>query len=281
MLYQCNMGKVFSSIVGDRYARLLESFEKGKRASIGEIRTWSGEKYQRTETGWKYLGKDTKSAESEEKPKPSPIKWKKPLTEENFTGWPDWDEAGDIEQASDAVREIEASEDFQKTHSFTDFYWKNDNMLLLDYLSSDMDLDDKRYIASALKLTGMLSTDVPGFEFTEPVSDPSFYEDELGNEDVSIIYAYAGDKVPKEIKDLGRYDKETGLFYIYSYDMEQGTFEGRAHGKIPKAGLQWVCNPGGFAATVPGYWCKDKEAKRDMMRYCGFEEYKKGKLVED
>lgn len=33
-----------------------EVLEKA-RAAVGEIRTWSGEKYQKTATGWKYLGK--------------------------------------------------------------------------------------------------------------------------------------------------------------------------------------------------------------------------------
>lgn len=33
-----------------------EVLEKA-RAAVGEIRTWSGEKYQKTATGWKYIGK--------------------------------------------------------------------------------------------------------------------------------------------------------------------------------------------------------------------------------
>lgn len=43
-----------------------EILEKGKKAEIGEIRTWSGEKYQRTETGWKYLGKANEKSNSKE-----------------------------------------------------------------------------------------------------------------------------------------------------------------------------------------------------------------------
>lgn len=49
-----------------------EVLEKA-RAAVGEIRTWSGEKYQKTATGWKYIGKADGSAKSavekkEEKP---------------------------------------------------------------------------------------------------------------------------------------------------------------------------------------------------------------------
>lgn len=44
-----------------------EILEKGKRASIGEVRTWSGEKYQRTKDGWKYLGKISGSTKLSEK----------------------------------------------------------------------------------------------------------------------------------------------------------------------------------------------------------------------
>ena len=267
--------EVFTSIAGDRFDRMLESFQKGRSASIGEVRVWGGEKFQKTQTGWKYIGKETR-----EKKEPSPVKWKKPLTPETFTGWPDWDEQGDIDTPMKAVDEILASEDFQKHKSWNDFYWANDNLLLFSYLNSDdLDLDDKRFIVASLGLTGMLSTDTPGLEFTEPVKDLSLYEDDLGMEDVSIIYAYDSNKVPKEIQDLGRYDKETGLFYIYSHEMEQGTFEKRAGGKIPKIGLQWACCPGGFAGTIPGYWVRDDEAKRDMMKYCGFEEFKNGSLV--
>ena len=271
--------EVFVSLAGDRFDRMLDSFQKGRGAAVGEIRTWSGEKYQKTATGWKYIGKgETKTKETRE---PSSIKWKAPLTEETFTGWPDWDEAGDIDTPWKAVEEILASKDFQKNKSWNDFYWSNDNLLLFDYLNSELDLETKEEIVGLLGLTGMLSTDVLGLEFTEPVKDPSFYEDDLGMEDVSIIYAYDADKVPKEIKDLGHFDKKTGLFYVYSHDMEQGIFEKRAGGKIPKIGLQWVCCPGGFAATVPGYWVKDNKAKEDMMRYCGFEEFKNGRIVDN
>lgn len=264
----------FTTLVGDRYERLMQSFEKARKAEIGEIRTWSGEKFQRTKDGWKYIGKAEKQHRE-----PSPIKSKPALTEENFQGWPDWDERGDITQPNEAVEEILANEKFQKDHSFTDFYWNNDNEILFDYLNSDLDLDDKRYIAAGLELTGMLSTDVPGFEFTEPIKEPVLYEDELGNEDIAITYCYDPDSVPKEIRDLGTFDKETGNFYVWSRDIEQGTFKNRAGGKMPKAGLKWCVCPGGYSATVPGYWAKDSEAKKDMMKYCGFEEYKKGKLV--
>lgn len=51
-----------------------EALEKGKRAAIGEIREWSGKKYQKTATGWvpvKGDSKDSKknSSEGEEKTK--------------------------------------------------------------------------------------------------------------------------------------------------------------------------------------------------------------------
>ena len=57
-----------------------EPLEKGRRAEVGEIRTWSGEKYQRVEGGWKYLGKATGGA-AKEPEKPSKPAYDKPWPE--------------------------------------------------------------------------------------------------------------------------------------------------------------------------------------------------------
>jgi len=45
------MGQLFTSIANPN--KILDSFEKGKKASIGEIRTWNnGQKMQKTIQGW-------------------------------------------------------------------------------------------------------------------------------------------------------------------------------------------------------------------------------------
>lgn len=49
-----------------------EVLEKA-RAAVGEIRTWSGEKYQKTATGWKYIGKADGGAKPSSKKSPSEL----------------------------------------------------------------------------------------------------------------------------------------------------------------------------------------------------------------
>ena len=58
-----------------------EPLEKG-RAAVGEIRTWSGEKYQKTATGWKYIGKadgGAKPAAEKKEEKPYDKAWPESL----------------------------------------------------------------------------------------------------------------------------------------------------------------------------------------------------------
>lgn len=58
-----------------------EVLEKA-RAAVGEIRTWSGEKYQKTATGWKYIGKadgGSKSSAEKKEEKPYDKPWPESL----------------------------------------------------------------------------------------------------------------------------------------------------------------------------------------------------------
>ena len=58
-----------------------EVLEKA-RAAVGEIRTWSGEKYQKTATGWKYIGKadgSSKPAAEKKEEKPYDKAWPESL----------------------------------------------------------------------------------------------------------------------------------------------------------------------------------------------------------
>jgi len=213
---------------------------------------------------------------AEENRKPSSIKWKKPLNEDNFTGYPDWDEMGDIDTPEQAVAEIKAIMKEKGYKTFSQFYWDNDNQILQDYLNSDLDLDDKRYIASALGLSGMLSTQTSGFEFTEKDKEFSMYSEQLGDDDYSVILCYDAWKVPKEIQDMGR--NVNGAFVVHSNELEPETFEKRVHGKVPTNGLLWSFDVSNWSGTG-GYWTKDKDAKKNMMDYCGLEEFKDGNLV--
>lgn len=260
------MELVFASIARNT---IPVGFEKGgKPAKIGEIRDWNGVKVQKTIDGWKPL------------PKPIDRPYRRFLEPEEFTGYPEFDEVGLIESPQDAVNAILADPEFQRGQSFQYFYWNTENRALRDYLNDNLDLDDKRFIVASLGLTGMLSVDIPDFEFTEKAEDISLYSDELGQEDTSTIYCYDSWKVPKEIADLGTMDKKRGYFYIWNNEMDQDTFAKRAHGNIPSKGLLWACTAGGYSGTVSGYWCRDKMAKDDMKGYCGFEEYKDGVLVD-
>lgn len=81
-----------------------EPLEKA-RAAVGEIRTWSGEKYQKTATGWKYLGKDgsggSKEAKEEKKAEPYDKAWPESL--DKLTNRSHYDEIHDeAEKAAEA-----------------------------------------------------------------------------------------------------------------------------------------------------------------------------------
>ena len=73
-----------------------EPLEKA-RAAVGEIRVWSGEKYQKTATGWKYLGKDgsggSKETKEEKKAEPYDKAWPESL--DKLTNRSSWDEIHD------------------------------------------------------------------------------------------------------------------------------------------------------------------------------------------
>lgn len=60
---------ILESVSPDQTADILC---KGRKASIGEVRVWSGERYQKTSTGWKYLGKQP-SAKQETEPSENPV----------------------------------------------------------------------------------------------------------------------------------------------------------------------------------------------------------------
>ena len=58
-------------------ALFLDELEKGRKAQIGEIRTWSGKKYQKTTNGWRPVktgARDGGSKEESEEKKPSALK---------------------------------------------------------------------------------------------------------------------------------------------------------------------------------------------------------------
>ena len=58
-------------------ALFLDELEKGKRAQIGEIRTWGGKKYQKTTNGWQSVKEGAHNGRSKEEPeekKPSALK---------------------------------------------------------------------------------------------------------------------------------------------------------------------------------------------------------------
>ena len=56
MVTMCNVAKnIVNQISPDQTA---DKLMKGRTAQIGETRVWSGEKYVKTSTGWKYVGKD-------------------------------------------------------------------------------------------------------------------------------------------------------------------------------------------------------------------------------
>lgn len=195
-----------------------------------------------------------------------------------FQGWPDWDDQFEIDTVDKAVEAIKNDSEFKKHNKFSDFYETSDNRELLDYLSDMEDLDDKKYLAASLSLTGMLSTEAQGFEFVEPIKGKlSRYEDEFGDGDVSITFCYDSWKYPKELEGVGTLDRKRGYFYVNSMDIEQGTFSKRSGGKIPMIGLLWAMST--WSGTVPGYWCRDEQSKKDMMDYCGFIEFKNGNIV--
>ena len=84
-----------------------EPLEKG-RASVGEIRIWSGEKYQKTATGWKYLGKaDGSAPKAKEEPKPYDKPWPESL--DKLTNRASWDE---IHTEAEAVAQVRFDEQY-------------------------------------------------------------------------------------------------------------------------------------------------------------------------
>lgn len=68
----CNVAKnIIDQISPDQTADRLM---KGRIAQIGETRVWSGEKYVKTSTGWKYVGKDKPVKQNQEfEPSENPI----------------------------------------------------------------------------------------------------------------------------------------------------------------------------------------------------------------
>lgn len=196
-----------------------------------------------------------------------------------FQGWPAWDDEFDITSPMQAADIIKSQKEFQK-YGFNRWYrdymsTKSDVMKSLqNYLTSDLDLEDKEIIATELELTGMLCAEETGFEFVEPTKTISLYTDELGDDDISIIYSYISSQCPTEFEEF----VERGSEYIHidSRDLSQNDFEKRGD-KLPKRGLAWAFST--YSGTVPGYWCKDAAAKKDMMRYCGLIEFKNGKII--
>ena len=196
-----------------------------------------------------------------------------------FQGWPDWDDADEISSVNDVVTAIKADKEFQKYHRWDHFYWSNENMKINDYLNDDeLELEDKELICAELELTGMLNTESSMFEFVDPMSKKvvGAYDDEFGDDDISILLCYDPWKIPKELEPYGHIDKKTHYFYVWSYDCPSEPFEKR-RGRVPHIGLLWVMSTN--SGCYDGYWYRDKEAKKDMMEYCGFEEFKKGNLL--
>ena len=58
------INNILSQIGPDETAKVLE---KGMQVPIGEIRTWGNKKYQKTATGWKYLGKEGSKSDEQSK----------------------------------------------------------------------------------------------------------------------------------------------------------------------------------------------------------------------
>ena len=92
-----------------------EPLEKG-RASVGEIRVWSGEKYQKTATGWKYLGKDgSGSGKTKEEKKAEPYDKAWPESLDKLTNRSSWDEIHDEAMKVSEVRFNEEYPDPEET----------------------------------------------------------------------------------------------------------------------------------------------------------------------
>jgi len=195
-----------------------------------------------------------------------------------FQGWPDWDEKDDITSVKQAADIVKANKDFQK-YGWNYFYGSCDDKML-DYLSDLTDDELKEEFIAWLGLTGMLSKDVEGFEFTEPVKDKlSLYTDEIGDDDITYILAYDKFNISDKLRNLNILDmrhSKRGYGYIDSKDLDQKDFPSS---KLPRHGLCWAFCSSGYSATVPGYWCKDNDAKEDMKEYCGLVEFKKGKKI--
>lgn len=68
----CNVAKnIIDQILPDQTA---DKLMKGRIAQIGETRVWSGEKYVKTSTGWKYVGKDKPAKQNQElEPSENPV----------------------------------------------------------------------------------------------------------------------------------------------------------------------------------------------------------------
>jgi hypothetical protein len=63
-LFKSNMKAIYGEEDLEKAALInsaTDFLEKGKKANLGEVREWSGKKYQKTAQGWKPVGKATNS----------------------------------------------------------------------------------------------------------------------------------------------------------------------------------------------------------------------------
>lgn len=59
---------IVASYIDPRIEIAMDFLEKGKKANLGEVREWQGQKMQKTTTGWKPVGEGKKESSSKLKP---------------------------------------------------------------------------------------------------------------------------------------------------------------------------------------------------------------------
>ena len=235
------MKQIFTSIA-PQSSTILQSFEKGKRAQIGETRIWSGEKYQRNETGWKYVGKATGRDKSVEE---------LPFAKQRGEVWPF--------SKNPAIDELVAD---AKKNGIDNLSMKS--IFAFEQLS----VPQRMECLQKLKFTGLVyrpsfySEDYPMWDVREPwekknllgqIDDLVFYNDPEGDSADSSYDLYYEDGSVLDTRDI----------------VERT--------KVKRQGLRAIIG-WGLAGGV--YWAADKEWEQKAMEASDMEKWENG-FVQD
>jgi hypothetical protein len=134
---------------------------------------------------------------------------------------------------------------------------------------TNLDDTEKYEILREIKFTGMVPNPDKGNDYY--LSFGNVWE----KTDKKSLLALVDDQLENTAEG---YDTEDTNHYIAAYKdgnkvthIHTEDFEGK---KLPRKNLIWLS--GNLGLTDNTYWSKDAEADKDMMEYCGYDEYKDG-----